>query len=63
MVKALFDQDINPRKDGEEYKRYLPKLYYLGQRCVIFNGWTFLEWLFFGVLHSVVVFVVPLYIF
>jgi hypothetical protein len=30
MVKALFDQDINYKKDGEAYKKYLPKLYYLG---------------------------------
>jgi hypothetical protein len=30
MVRALFDQDINTRKDGEEYKRFLPKLYYIG---------------------------------
>jgi hypothetical protein len=30
---------------------------------VIFNIPTFLEWLFFGVLHSVVVFIVPLFIF
>jgi magnesium-transporting ATPase (P-type) len=63
MVKALFDQDINPRLDGDEYKKYLPKLYYIGQRGVIFNGRTFLEWLFFGVLHSIVVFIIPLFIF
>lgn len=63
MVKALFDQDINPRKDGVIYKKYLPKLYYIGQRSVIFNAYTFLEWLFFGLLHSIVVFIVPLFIF
>jgi len=63
MVRALFDQDINTRKDGNEYKKFLPKLYYMGQRSVIFNYSTFLEWLFFGVLHSVVVFIVPLFIY
>jgi hypothetical protein len=30
MVKAVFDQDINPDKDGEIYKKYLPMLYYVG---------------------------------
>jgi len=63
MVRALFDQDINTRKDGHEYKKYLPKLYYIGQRSIIFNVPTFLEWLFFGVLHSVVVFLIPLFIY
>lgn len=63
MIRALFDQDINHRKDGQEYKKYLPKLYYIGQRSVIFNGGAFLEWLLFGLFHSVVVFIIPLFIF
>jgi phospholipid-transporting ATPase len=63
MVRALFDQDINTRKDGHQFKKYLPKLYYIGQRSIIFNVPTFLEWLFFGVLHSVVVFLIPLFIY
>ncbi|TNV86611.1 hypothetical protein FGO68_gene4748 [Halteria grandinella] len=63
MIRALFDQDINHRKDGQEYKSYLPKLYYIGQRSVIFNGSAFLEWLLFGLFHSVVVFIIPLFIF
>jgi len=30
MVRALFEQDINPSLDGESYGRYLPNLYYVG---------------------------------
>ena len=62
-MRALFDEDINPHKDGAIYNKYLPKLYYIGQRSVIFNGYTFLWWLLFGMAHSLVVFVLPLYVF
>ena len=41
----------------------MPKLYYIGQRSVIFNNYTFLTWFFFGAAHSLVVFVIPLYAF
>jgi magnesium-transporting ATPase (P-type) len=30
MVKALLDQDINPRIQGAKYRKYMPMLYYLG---------------------------------
>ena len=30
MVKAIFDQDVNPEIDGHEYKMYMPMLYYIG---------------------------------
>ena len=30
MMKALFEQDINPVIDGLDYEKYLPNLYYIG---------------------------------
>ena len=62
-MKALFDQDINPDLDGAEYKKYLSKLYYVGQRSAIFNMKGFAYWMFMGVMNSVIVFFVPYGIF
>ena len=63
MVKAIFDQEVNPQLDGDKFKKYIPRLYYIGQRSIIFNNWTFGYWFLLGVLHSIVVFILPLYIF
>jgi hypothetical protein len=41
----------------------MPMLYYIGQRSLIFNAKTFAYWLFLGVGHSIIVFVLPLYIY
>ncbi len=59
MVKALFDQDINPALDGDAYKKYMPKVYYIGQRSLIFNTRNFTYWFLTGVAHSLVVFLLP----
>jgi hypothetical protein len=37
MFKALFDYDICYQLDGDSYKAYMPDLYYVGQRSLIFN--------------------------
>jgi magnesium-transporting ATPase (P-type) len=37
MFKALFDYDICYQLDGDEYRGYMPDLYYVGQRSLIFN--------------------------
>ena len=59
FAKAVFDLDINPTIDGVYYKKYLPLLYYVGQRSVIFNTKTFLYWIFTGIFHSLVIFLLP----
>ena len=28
---GVFDWDLHPELDGDEYKQYLPALYYVGQ--------------------------------
>ena len=31
VLLGVFDWDINPELDGDEFKNYLPKIYYPGQ--------------------------------
>jgi magnesium-transporting ATPase (P-type) len=37
----------------------LTKLYYVGQKSTIFNWTNYFTWVFTGVCHSVIVFVIP----
>ena len=30
LIKALFEQDVNPIKDGAKFNKYIPYLYYIG---------------------------------
>jgi hypothetical protein len=54
---------VNPDLDGAKFKKYLPKIYYIGQRSAIFNNWTFLYWFIIGICHALIVFLLPLGIF
>lgn len=63
IANALFDQDLNPERDGAYIKRLMPSLYYTGQRSVIFNMRNFLIWISAGAFHSLVVFLLPYGIF
>eukprot|EP00349_Pseudokeronopsis_sp_Brazil_P010142 CAMPEP_0202980026 /NCGR_PEP_ID=MMETSP1396-20130829/86025_1 /ASSEMBLY_ACC=CAM_ASM_000872 /TAXON_ID= /ORGANISM="Pseudokeronopsis sp., Strain Brazil" /LENGTH=183 /DNA_ID=CAMNT_0049719739 /DNA_START=1162 /DNA_END=1711 /DNA_ORIENTATION=- len=44
MAKAFFDADIILEIDGEEYRKYVPYLYYQGQNSTIFNYKVFSGW-------------------
>ena len=65
MAKALFDQDINPGKtmDGTRFRSLLPKLYYVGQKSTVFNWSNYFLWVSEGVLHSLIVFLIPYFVF
>lgn len=63
LIKAVFEQDINYDTDGIEFKKYLTKLYYVGQKSMIFNWKNFSIWYITGLIHSVIIFVVPFFVF
>lgn len=63
LIKGIFEQDINYETDGLSYKRFFPKLYYVGQKSMIFNWRNFAIWYVTGLAHSIVIFVIPFYIF
>jgi len=63
MAKALFEQDVNPSIDGEGYKKFFPRLFYIGQRSLIFNTKNYAIWLVEGVFHSLIVFILPFFIY
>ena len=65
MAKALFDQDINPAKnmDGTRFRSLIPKLYYVGQKSTVFNWSNYFLWVSEGILHSLIVFLIPYFVF
>jgi len=60
-AKAAWDQDLNSDYDGEQVNRFLPKLYFVGQKSTIFTNANYLLFVLQAVFHAVVVFVVPYY--
>lgn len=64
-AKAIFDQDVNPHPelDGPGFKELLPKLYYVGQKSTIFNWHNYFLWVFTGVAHSLIIFILPFYVY
>lgn len=63
LLKGLFEQDVNYITDGEELKPYLTKLYYVGQKSMIFNWRNYFLWVLIGCVHSVIVYFIPFYAF
>ena len=41
--------------------KYIPHLYYVGQMSLSCNSKVFAEWFLWGVLHSAIVFFIPVY--
>lgn len=63
LMKAVLEQDINPETDGQFFTTLLPKLYYVGQKSMIFTWSNYLIEMFIGTCHSLLVFFIPLYVF
>lgn len=71
MIKGVLEKDIKipERYDGEIMdsqinciiKKNVPKLYALGKHNECFQYSAFIKWLFTGILHSLIVFFLPLY--
>ena len=60
-MKAIFEYDLNYVEDGDELKPFYTKLYYVGQKSTIFNWANYFFWVFLGIMHSLIVFILPLY--
>jgi len=63
VMKAIFEQDINYLTQGLFLRSLFPKLYYVGQKGVIFNYMNYFIWIFMGLCHSLLVFFVPYFVF
>ncbi len=63
MSKAIWEQDVNPESDGKFLIPLLPKLYYIGQKSTIFTWTNYFIFVFTGICHSVIVFVIPYYVY
>lgn len=58
---AWLEKDVYPIKemDGEEYRDFIPSLYFPGQRNLHYNIYVSILWLFVGLFQAVVLFVLP----
>jgi len=63
LIKAIFEQDVNPALDGKAFKPFLPKLYYVGQKSTIFNWKNYAFWYIKGIAHSLIIFLIPYFTF
>jgi magnesium-transporting ATPase (P-type) len=63
LIKGFFEQDVNYITDGQQLKQYMPKLYYLGQRSLIFNWPNYFTWYATGIAHSLIIFLIPYWTF
>jgi magnesium-transporting ATPase (P-type) len=65
LAKAIYDQDVNPHvsQDGPRFKSLLPKLYYVGQKSTIFNWTNYFIWVFTGMIHSLIIFIIPYFVY
>lgn len=63
VIKATFEQDVNYQMEGDKIKKLYPKLYYIGSKNTIFNWSSYLSINLLGLCHSLIVFLVPWYVF
>ena len=63
VIKGAFEQDISYDTEGESLRKLYPYLYYIGQRQVIFNWTNYMRINFLGFIHSLLVYLIPVWIF
>jgi len=67
IVRAIYETDVNYKiyKDEkfETVKQYLPRLYYIGQRGLVFTYLNYTIWIIAAVLHSLMAFLVTYFVF
>ena len=63
VIKATFEQDVNYQIDGAQIKKFYPYLYYIGAKKTLFTWKNYAFQNMIGLLHSFIIFFVPLAIF
>jgi magnesium-transporting ATPase (P-type) len=63
IAKAIFEYDVFHKVDTPGVNKFLPKLYYVGQRSTIFHLKNYLVWVGTGTIHSVITFCIVYYTF
>jgi len=59
----MFEQDISYELDGGEMRKFYPSLYYIGAKNTIFNWPNYFYHNLLGLIHSILIFYVPVLIF
>ena len=63
VIKATFEQDVNYQLEGYAIRKLYPKLYYLGAKKTIFTWSNYISINAVGIVHSLAVFLVPIYVY
>lgn len=59
----MFEQDISYELDGPDMRKFYPSLYYIGAKSTIFNWPNYFYHNLLGLIHSILIFYVPVIIF
>ena len=62
-IKTMFEQDISYELDGGQMRKFYPSLYYIGAKNTIFNWPNYFYHNLLGLIHSILIFYVPVLIF
>ena len=60
-IKSCFEQDVNYQLEGPDIRKFYPSLYYIGSKNTIFNWNNYAFHNFIGLIHSVLIFYIPIY--
>lgn len=63
VIRALFEQDINYRMEGEDVKKLYTNLYYIGAKQTIFTWKNYMIQNCLAICHSLIVCFIPIAIF
>ena len=62
VIKATFEQDVNYQLEGQQIRKLYPSLYYIGSKKTIFTWNSYILKNLIGYIHSLIVFIIPIYI-
>jgi len=59
-IKSCFEQDVSYQLEGPHIRKFYPSLYYIGAKNTIFNWSNYAFHNFLGLIHSIVIFYIPI---
>ena len=62
VIKATFEQDVNYQLEGQQIRNFYPSLYYIGSKKTIFSWNSYIMKNVLGYIHSLIIFMIPIYI-
>ena len=63
FIRGIQDLDVDLCIDGEQYKPFIPKLYYVGQERALLNKTTFAIWQTTGIIQTCLIYFITIKVF